>query len=100
MITELTKIMGTTSQFNTAYHPAANGLTEMLNKTLASMLSMYTNTQHTDWNEYFSLVTFAYNTAKQDNSKLSPFMLVYGREPILPTEANLTSNSQTRMSSK
>lgn len=53
------------------------------------MLSMYTNTQHTDWDEYLPHVTFAYNTTKQDTTKFSPFMLVYAREAVQPTEANL-----------
>lgn len=52
MVTELTKMMGTVSQFTTAYHPATNGLTERFNTTLANMLAMYTNTEHTDWDEY------------------------------------------------
>ncbi|KAG5866301.1 hypothetical protein JTB14_030443 [Gonioctena quinquepunctata] len=34
-------------------------------------------------------MTFVYNTAKQATTKLSPFILVYGREPIMPTQANL-----------
>lgn len=89
LVNELIKKMGTTKQFTTAYHPSTNGLTERLNKTLADMLSIYTNTQQTDWDEYLGQVTFAYNTSRQDTTKFSPFMLVYGREPILPTEANL-----------
>lgn len=89
LVRELTKSMGTVNQYTTAYHPSCNGLTERLNKTLADMLSMYTNTNQTDWDVILPLVTFAYNTARQETTKFSPFMLVYGREPILPTEANL-----------
>lgn len=50
---------------------------------------MYTNTNQTDWDEFLPLVTFAYNTDKQDTTQFSPFMLLYAREPVLPTEANL-----------
>lgn len=89
LVRELLKCMGTCNQYTTAYHPSCNGLTERFNKTLANMLSMYTNEQQTDWDEYLSLVTFAYNTARQDTTQFSPFMLVYGREAIQPTEANL-----------
>jgi hypothetical protein len=87
--------MGITNQYTTAYHPPCNGLTERLNKTLANMLAMYTNTPQTDWDEYLPHVTFAYNTSRQDTTKFSPFMLVYGREPVLPTEANLLEPKQT-----
>lgn len=89
LVHELLQCMGTTNQYTTSYHPSCNGLTERLNKTLADMLSKYTNTKQTDWDEYLPHVTFAYNSARQDTTKYSPFMLVYGREPILPTEANL-----------
>ena len=53
------------------------------------MLAIYTNTNQTDWDVALPLVTFAYNTARQETTKFSPFMLVYAREPILPTEENL-----------
>lgn len=35
---------------------------------------------------YLPHVTFAYNTFPQDTTIYSPFMLVYGQEPIQPTE--------------
>ena len=92
LIGELLRIMGTNRQFTTAYHPSCNGLTERFNKTLADMLAMYTNTNQTDWDEFLPHVTFAYNTSRQDTTKLSPLMLVYGREPVLPSETSLRKN--------
>lgn len=89
LVTELLKNMGTESTFTTAYHPQCNGLTERLNKTIADMLSLYTNTAQNDWDEYLPHVTMAYNTAKQESTQETPFKLVYGREPVLPTEAQL-----------
>jgi hypothetical protein len=53
------------------------------------MLAIYTNTQQTDWDLYVPHVAFAYNTSRQDTTKVSPFMLVYGRDPILPSDASL-----------
>lgn len=89
MVTELMKIMGVVSRFTTAYHPQCNGLTERFNKTLAEMLSIFTAADQTDWDVFLPHVTFAYNTSIQDTTQFSPFMLVHGREAILPTEANL-----------
>lgn len=89
LVLELLRTMGTSSQYTTAYHPSTNGLTERLNKTIADMISVYTNKNQTNWDEYLPHVTFAYNTSKQDTTHFSPFMLVYGREPVLPLEANL-----------
>nr|CAI5868528.1 unnamed protein product [Callosobruchus analis] len=72
-------------------HPSRNGLTKRLNKTIADMLALYVNSQQTDWCSFVPLVKFAYNTAKQETTKYSPFML----EPILPTEASLLQDIKT-----
>ena len=89
LVTNLCRIMGINNLFTTSYHPQCNGLTERCNQTIKDMLAMYTNTQQTDWDLYVPHVVFAYNTSRQDTTKMSPFMLVYGREPILPTDASL-----------
>ena len=68
------------------YHQQANGLVERLNKTLATMLSMYVDDSHEDWDEFLGFVAFAYNTSRQESTGYSPFMLVYGREPVIPTD--------------
>jgi transposase InsO family protein len=69
-----------------AYHPATNGLCERFNKTLAEMISQYTSDKQTDWDKCLKYVTFAYNTSVQESTRFSPFMLTYGREPILPAD--------------
>ena len=89
LVQELLKLMGANSRFTTAYHPECNGLTERFNKTLADMCAIYTNTPQTDWCSYLPFIQFAYNTARQDTTKFSPFELVYGRSPVLPVEAQL-----------
>jgi hypothetical protein len=89
LVTSLLKEMGTVSLFTTSYHPQTNGLTERFNKTLADMLSLFTNTKQTDWCLYIQHLVFAYNCAPQESTQFSPFRLVYGREAVLPTEANL-----------
>ena len=38
-----------------------------------------------DWNQHIAPVLFAYRTAKQSSTKMTPFYLVYGRHPQLPT---------------
>ncbi|KAF2900833.1 hypothetical protein ILUMI_05372 [Ignelater luminosus] len=92
LVAELLKITGAKSSFSTAYHPQFNGLTERFNRTLADMLSLYTNTQQTDWDSNLPLCTWAYNTSRQGTTKVSPFFLVYAREPRLATEASLNQD--------
>lgn len=73
----------------TAYHPQTNGLTERLNKTIADMLSMYVDVEHKTWDEVLPYVTFAYNTAIQETTHMTPFELVYGRQPTTMLDAML-----------
>lgn len=73
-------LSGTTHRKTTAYHPQTNGLTERLNKTIEDMLSMYVDVQHKNWDEILPYITFAYNTAKQETTRMTPFSLVHGRE--------------------
>jgi len=53
------------------------------------MLSLYCNTEQTDWCTYLPFVTFAYNTAKQETTRFSPFQLIFARNPTLPLDATL-----------
>lgn len=51
LIESIYKIFSAKHHRTSAYHPATNGLTERFNKTLTVMLSMYVNSQHTDWDK-------------------------------------------------
>lgn len=90
IVTELLRLMGTTSTFTTSYKPSTNGLSERLNKTIADMLCKYTSTSQSDWDTCLPHVIFAYNTATQGSTLYSPFEIVYGREVRLPTDAQLS----------
>lgn len=65
----------------TAYHPQTNGRTDHLNKTIADMLSMYVDVEPKTCDEFLPYVRFAYNTAIQDTTQMSPFELVHGKRP-------------------
>ena len=86
---ELLQMLETNHLTTTSYHPQTNGLCERLNHTLADMLSMYVNSDQKNWDEILPFVTFAYNTSKQDSTGYNPFYLIYGREAVLPTDAEL-----------
>ena len=89
LVSELLKILGVKQLFTTAYHPQCNGLTERWNKTVVDSLSLYMNTKQTDWDYYLPFVTLAYNSSIQQSTKFSPFLLTYGRDPRLPSDASL-----------
>lgn len=69
----------------TAYHPAANGLCERVNKTIKQMMTLMT-AEGEKWADILPYAVFCYNTGYQESVQQSPFFLVYGRDPILPLD--------------
>lgn len=82
-------LSGTAHRKTTAYHPQTNGLTERLNKTIADMLCMYVDVEHKNWDRILPYVTFAYNTARQETTKMTPFALIHGRDVTTMLDAML-----------
>src|SRR5690606_27327898 len=77
---------GTKHKPTTSYHPQANGLAERFNKTITTMLSMYVNASHTNWDVLLPFVTYAYNTSCQSSHRYTPFQLVYARDAVTPVD--------------
>ena len=50
------------------------------------MISFYVNTNQRNWDNFIPYVLFAYKTSPQASTKMSPFYLLYGREPKLPVD--------------
>ncbi|UYV60444.1 hypothetical protein LAZ67_1001171, partial [Cordylochernes scorpioides] len=96
LMKEVMKMCKVKHCFTTSYHPQTNGLTERLNRTLISMISMYVNTDQKNWDEILPFVTHAYNTTIQETTGYSPFFLLFGREPMslldddnIPIDSNM-----------
>ncbi len=81
--------MGTHKVSTTAYHPQTDGLVERFNRTLIDMLAQTVEKNGRDWDRHLPHVLFAYRAGPQESIKESPFFLLYGRDPQLPTEAAL-----------
>ena len=78
--------MGIKKVNTTAYHPQIDGLVERFKRTLTDMLAKTVeNSGKIGMHTYISYVLFAYRSSPQESSKESPFFLLYGRYPKLPT---------------
>ena len=76
-----------------AYHPQSDGLVERFNRTLTDMLAKSITPGVTEWDERLPYVLFAYRATLQASTRESPFFLLYGRDPQLPSEVMLQSTS-------
>jgi len=63
--------------FSRDYHPQIDGQTNRVNKILKDMLRMYVMHQQWKWEEYITLVEFAYNNGYQESLGMSPFKALY-----------------------
>ena len=64
-----------------ADHPQSDGQTERVNQVLEDMLRAYVSNRQSNWEDYLSLLEFAYNSAKHVSTGYNPFMLMYGYQP-------------------
>ena len=81
----------------TIYHPACNGLVERFNRTLIKGLSHYCEEGRADWVRWLPLTTFAYNTSQHSITGISPWEMVFGREPKTPVNVELSSQVEERV---
>ena len=84
------KLLGFHKVNTSAYHPQTDGLVERYNRTLTGMLAKTVEQGARDWDERIPYVLFAYCACQQQSTQESPFYLLYGRDPRLPTEAVLS----------
>ena len=85
--------MGMRKVNTTAYHPQTDGLVEWFNHTMTDILAKTVQKHGTDWDECLPYVLFAYRVSLQESTCESPFFLLYGRDPGLPTEEALTPST-------
>ena len=66
------------------YHPETNGQCEHFNATLISMLGTLPSHAKKNWQEWITTLTHAYNCTVSPVTGLSPYFLMFGRNPKLP----------------
>ena len=86
LMREVELLLGFHKVNTTAYHPQTDGLVERFNRTLTAMLAKTVERGGRDWDRHIPYVLFAYRASLQESTQESPFFLVYGRDPRLPTE--------------
>jgi hypothetical protein len=78
--------LGAKLLFSTTCHPQTDGQTEVVNRTLSTMLRAILKDNLRLWEECLPHIEFAYNRSTHSTTKLSPFMVVYGFNPRAPID--------------
>jgi transposase InsO family protein len=78
--------LGTKLLFSTTCHPQTDGKTEVVNRTLSTMLRVVLKTNLKLWEECLPHIEFAYNRSFHSTTKMSPFQVVYGFNPRTPID--------------
>ena len=86
VIKELCDLLNISKSRTTPYHPMGNGQCERFNRTLISMLGTLKDDQKKDWKNYMGPLVHAYNCTRHDTTGMSPYHLMFGREPRLPID--------------
>ena len=86
VIQETAELLGVRQLPTSGGHPQTDGLVERFNRTLKQMLSKVVNKGGRDWDELLGPVLLAYRATPHASSGMSPFYLLYGRDPQLPSQ--------------
>ncbi|XP_021309129.1 uncharacterized protein LOC110432673 [Sorghum bicolor] len=78
--------LGTKLLFSTTCHPQTDGQTEVVNRTLSTMLRAVLKKNLKQWEECLPHVEFAYNRALHSTTNFCPFEIVYGFKPHTPMD--------------
>jgi hypothetical protein len=72
--------------FSTTCHPQTDGQTEVVNRTLSTMLCVVLKKNLKLWEDCLPHVEFAYNKAVHSTTNSCPFEIVYGFKPHSPMD--------------
>jgi hypothetical protein len=67
------------------YHPQCNSQVEVFNKTVKKYLASYVNDSTLNWDEWLPALMLAYNTSYHSTIATTPFELLFGVKPRLPS---------------
>src|SRR3954466_4913749 len=72
--------------FSFASHPQTDGQTEVVNRSLGTLLRVLIKKNLKDWEECIPHAEFTYNRAKTSTTIMSLLVIVYGFEPLTALE--------------
>ena len=86
IIKELCSLTGMTKSRTTSYHPMGNGMCERFNRTLLDMLGTLEPDRKKNWKAYDGPLVHSYNCTRHESTGVSPYFIMFGRDPRLPVD--------------
>ena len=80
LLSNLCKAFKVTKSHTTPYHPMGDGLVERMNRSLLNLLRTFSQ-KSSDWEDHLQLLMFVYRTSKHTSTGMSPYEIIFGRNP-------------------
>lgn len=84
-ITEITLLFKISHIRTTPYHPEGNGGLERCHAVIKDYFKIYTEKNISTWENYVATAIHSYNIAIHSTTGYSPYELVFGRKPYIPS---------------
>jgi hypothetical protein len=82
---ELFELLNVQHSKTSPYHPQCNAQVEVFNKTFKKYLASYVDESTLNWDEWLPALMLAYNTSYHSTIATTPFELLFGVKPRLPS---------------
>jgi hypothetical protein len=83
------EIWGISFKSSSSFHPESQGAIERANGTIMNMVKKLVQDKKEDWDLSLVQAVFGYNISKNSWRQLSPFQIVFGRNPNIPIDVLL-----------
>jgi transposase InsO family protein len=78
------KLLDIDKSKTTPWHPQTNGFLERSHKTLKTYLRSFVDKDN-NWDRLLCYAMFCYNTTVHSSTSYTPYELVFGRKPNIPS---------------
>ncbi len=85
---ELFSLLNVSHTKTTPAHPQCNAQVEVFNKTVKKYLASFVDDTTLDWENFLPALMLSYNTSYHSTIATTPFELLFGEKPRLPSFPN------------
>ncbi len=85
LLAELCELLNVQHTKTTPYHPQGNSQVKVFNKMVKKYLASYMDETTLNWDEFLPALMLAYNTSYHSTIAMTPFELLFGVRPRLPS---------------